>query len=180
VGASPASEKGRQDKEPGAKGLVTAGTVRRNEGVHDMRTTTSRRRRSTFVPQTTVVPGLRQPAAQNPARVTEEEVAKNFAEVVTRFSKDDLAAVSGRTPEAAKHWKAASRAPNSSSLINMARQLPIVRDWLISEIDVDLPAGENPADTVNTVITGLQLAANLPGQEGVMARMLLSKLQGGG
>ncbi len=91
-----------------------------------------------------------------------------------------LASAADRTVPAAKHWKAGTRAPNSSSLITMARRLPIVREWVIAEMDVEMPADQSPADTVNTVMIGLQMAANLPGQQGVMARMLLSKMQQGG
>lgn len=155
--------------------------ARRIKGELRMRNTTSGRRRQTFVPQTNGRPALPTSGPVNAPVMTEDEAAKKFSALVLQYSRGDLAQASERTKEAAKHWKAGSRAPNSSSLITMARRLPIVRDWVISQIDMpDGPQPENPAEAFNAVLVGLQLAANLPGQEGAMARALLKKMQGGG
>lgn len=116
-----------------------------------------------------------------PPVITEDEVAEKFSALVVPFSRGDLATTAGRSKAAAKHWKAGSRAPNSSSLITLARRIGVIREWVIEQIDMpETEVPENPNDAINTVLLGLQLAANLPGQEGAMAKMLLSKMQGGG
>lgn len=113
--------------------------------------------------------------------ISEEEVAEQFSALVVPFSRGDLASAAERSKAAAKHWKAGSRAPNSSSLITLARRVGVIRDWVIEQIDMpEAQVSENPNDTLATVMLGLQLAANLPGQEGAVAKMLLSKMQRGG
>lgn len=148
-----------------------------NEGV--MGRTTTPRRRSTFVAQTNGGAAHRTyGAVTSSAGMTEEEAARKFSALVIPYSKGDLATAACRTKEAAKHWKDGSRAPNSSSLINIGRRIPRVRDWVLAEMDVALPASETSNPDADE-IAALQLAANFPGQLGAVAKMLLKQKLGG-
>lgn len=181
VASAAAFKKGRQDKEPGASWVMDRVKPRQNEGAMQRRNPTSGRRRATFVAQTSVVPVVRQSDLENLApAISEDEVAEKFAAVVLKFSKDDLSVLSGRTTEAAKHWKRANRAPNSSSLLTMGRRLPLVREWVISQMDMPSSApSADPNQNAGQTMALLQMAANLPGQDGALAKMLLSKIQRG-
>lgn len=112
--------------------------------------------------------------------MTEEEAREKFAALVVPYTQGDLASASERTKEAAKHWKKGTRAPNSSSLITLARRIPRIRDWVMAEIDTPAVAQADGPDAMAAVLTGLQLAANLPGQQGAIARALLKQMTGGG
>lgn len=146
-----------------------------------MRDTTSRGRRQTFVPQTNVRPIMNTSVPVVAPAMTEEEAAEKFSALILPYTRGDLAQASERTKEAAKHWKAGTRAPNSSSLITLARRIPRIREWVIDQMDAPLPAvTDDPNQNHAATIALLQMAANLPGQQGVLARLLLSKHQGGG
>lgn len=64
----------------------------------------------------------------------DRDAAERFSATVIDFSAADLARAARRTKSAAKGWKDASRAPSLASAINMARQIPGVRAWLMQEI----------------------------------------------
>lgn len=110
--------------------------------------------------------------------MTEEEAARKFSALVLPYSKGDLATAACRTKEAAKHWKDGTRAPNSSSLINICRRIPRIREWVLSEMDVQIPPSETHNADAEEILT-LQLAANFPGQLGAVAKMLLKQKLGG-
>lgn len=64
----------------------------------------------------------------------DREAAERFSAAVIDFSAADLAKAARRTKAAAKGWKEASRAPGLSSTLNMAKNLPAVRKWLLHEM----------------------------------------------
>lgn len=111
----------------------------------------------------------------------EREAREKFSALVVPFSRGDLAQASERTKEAAKHWKSGSRAPNASSLITLARRIPAIREWLYSEIEAwDAGAEQqNSGAVLNAMMVGLQMAAQMPGEQGAQARTLLAQLQRG-
>lgn len=150
---------------------------RRNEDGSKMGRFANQRRRSARFSQTSVVPEVRQSIPGNFApAISEREVAEKFSALVLDYSKTDLSDLSDRTSEAAKHWKDRTRAPNSSSLITMARRNKAIQTWLAAEIGIALP---DPNEEEAKTRAELQLAANMPGQIGVIARMLLSQKNGG-
>jgi hypothetical protein len=100
--------------------------------------------------------------------VSDRDVAERFSLISVEFSAPELAHAARRTKAAAKGWKDASRAPGLASVINMARQLPTIRAWLMAEID----AGGN-----GDPIAALQAAANAPGPEGDAIRAILRQVQ---
>lgn len=145
-----------------------------------MRNATSRDRRQTFGPQTFGRPARNTSVPIKPAPIlTEDDAAQEFSALVLEYSRGDLAQLSGRTKEAAKHWKAGSRAPNCSSLITMGRRHPRIKEWVIAQMEVGL-ASSNGADTSpQDDRAQLQIMAMQPGQEGAMARAMLKILDRG-
>lgn len=101
--------------------------------------------------------------------VSDRDAAERFSLITVEFSAGDLAKAARRTKAAAKGWKDASRAPGLASVINMARQLPTIRAWLMQEID----AGGDGLD----VVSALQSVANSPGPEGDAIRAILRQVR---
>lgn len=101
--------------------------------------------------------------------VSDRDAAERFSLITVEFSAGDLARAARRTKAAAKGWKDASRAPGLASVINMARQLPTIRAWLMAEID----AGGNGID----VVSALKAVANAPGPEGDAIRAILRQVR---
>lgn len=172
------SRKERRPDEAGAKlGNNNRMGVRQRDGGFKMGRFANQRRRSARLSQTSVVPDVRQSIPGNFApAISEKEVAAKFSALVMDYSKNDLSDLSDRTSEAAKHWKDQTRAPNSSSLITMARRNKAIQRWVAAEIGIHLP---DPNEEEAKTRAELQLAANMPGQIGVIARMLLSQKNGG-
>lgn len=67
-------------------------------------------------------------------KITEADVAEGIRSSVVPFSAKDLAHATGKSVEAAKAWKSGERTLNSAQLINLARQIPAVRKWLLYEL----------------------------------------------
>lgn len=111
--------------------------------------------------------------------MSEDEAAKEFSALVIEYTRGDLAQASERTKEAAKHWKAGTRAPNCSSLITMGRRNSRIRDWVIAQMDVDLPPSVDAPNSHQDDRAQLQMLASQPGQEGAMARAMLKILDKG-
>lgn len=175
-------ENGRDANEPRASWeMCRLKATRRIKGDLDMGRFATPRRRSTFVGQTNAGPAKRTSGTAKPSRVmTEDEAAEQFSSLVIPYSKGDLAQASGRTKEAAKHWKDGTRAPNSSSLITLGRSIPKIRDWVVAQMDAEIDTPPSAAETSNAATMAvLQIAATLPGEAGAIARAALSALQRG-
>jgi hypothetical protein len=99
------------------------------------------------------------------APLSDRDAAERFSLITVEFSSGDLARAARRTKAAAKGWKDASRAPGLASIINIARALPSVRQWLIAEID----AGRSDHD----VVGALKALARQSGTEGDVARAMV-------
>lgn len=76
--------------------------------------------------------------------VTNQEVANEFAELLTDVSREEAAAAANRTVEAVKKWRAKVQAPDSASLINSATTRPRVRAWLMWKIGGDPVLARSP------------------------------------
>jgi hypothetical protein len=117
-----------------------------------------------------VVPQTNVAASQLP--LTDKEAAYKFSARVSGYSAAELARASVRTKSAAKGWKASSdnlRAPSLASVINMARALPCVRDWLLEEV-------EGPG-AVEAIMRALYAIAIGNGPEAELALDMLRKWQ---
>lgn len=68
------------------------------------------------------------------ASLDDREAAERFSAAVIPFSAAELARAARRTKAAAKGWKDASRAPSLASTLNLAKQLPAVKAWLLHEL----------------------------------------------
>jgi hypothetical protein len=66
--------------------------------------------------------------------IDEREAAERFSAVAQDFSTGQLATISRSTKGSAKNWKAGRVFPNGATLINLARNNPTIRSWLIQEI----------------------------------------------
>lgn len=145
-----------------------------------MRHDSTEPRRQTFGPQTNGRPARRTSVPVIAAPImTEDQAAEEFSALVLPFSRGDLAQLSGRTKEAAKHWKAGSRAPNCSSLITMGRRNLRIKEWVIAQMDAEVQGGCDDAQADQDMRAQLQMTAQMPGQEGAMARAMLKILDRG-
>jgi hypothetical protein len=66
--------------------------------------------------------------------IDEREAAARFSAVAVDFSTGELATLSRSTKGSAKNWKSARVFPNGATLINLARNNPAIRKWLLHEI----------------------------------------------
>lgn len=104
--------------------------------------------------------------------VTDKEAAYRFSAVTSQYSAAELARAAARTKSAAKGWKASSdnlRAPSLASVINMARTIPCVRDWLLEEI-------EGP-ESVDGIVRALYAISVGSGPEAGLAAAIIAKLR---
>jgi hypothetical protein len=149
--------------------------ARRIKGGNMRRTDATRRRQQTIVGPTNIV------GTHPQVRLSEQQVAEHVSAMLVPFSPDQLADVAGRNPETARQWKLATRAPNSSSLLAIAKAIPAIGDWVISELGRDTGitgALENP-QTLGVILSGLQAVALQGGVQGAIARKLISQITGG-
>lgn len=119
---------------------------------------------------TNVVPQAYVAASRLP--LTDRETASRFSERTAAYSAAELARAAHRTKSAAKGWKATSdnlRAPSLSSVLNMARSLPCVRDWLLEEI-------EGPG-SIEGIVRALYAIAVGNGPEAEIAQNVIAKLR---
>lgn len=65
----------------------------------------------------------------------EHEAREALHQAMLGVPNSDLRRITGCSDEAARKWKAGRRCPNAASLVNLARQVPKVREWLLSEIE---------------------------------------------
>lgn len=131
------------------------------------RATTTRRRQQSFVGQPNFV------------GIDEKQAAESFASAVIHFDAYTLARAAGRDVETARLWKAGRRAPNSTSIINMARTIQEVQDWVNGEIESRKPHLPLDPKSGNRALAMLHQEACEPGERGAMARAMLAKLSRG-
>lgn len=74
-----------------------------------------------------VLPGI------NVRPLTDRDAADLFQPVVLKIETGRLAQAAHRSKDAAKRWKQGRQCPSGASLINMARALPAVQQWLAEE-----------------------------------------------
>jgi hypothetical protein len=83
--------------------------------------------------------GLSYPRAGTnvPKAVSNDEIAEEFSDLTSDWSRDDLANATGRTPHAAKKWHAGVQAPDSASLLTAARRTERIRAYVLGKIGAD-------------------------------------------
>lgn len=74
-----------------------------------------------------VLPGI------NVRPLTDRDAADRFQPVVLKIDTGRLAQAAHRSKDAAKRWKQGRQCPSGASLINMARSIPAVQQWLAEE-----------------------------------------------
>ena len=132
-------------------------------------------RKSTALPDANVA--ARTNVAASKAPVGDRDVAERFSALVVPFSAGDLARAAHRTKAAAKGWKDASRAPSLASVINMARQIPAVRQWLYAAIDKSGDGAQFDMESprfLASLIGAVHKLSQMPGPDGDAVRAALS------
>lgn len=158
-----------------------AETTGRFEGGLKMERFATAQRRSTTVRQTTGVGNLRQPAAQiSPAPGSRKDITQKFSQLVSRYSKNDLAEITDCTPEAAQHWLDATRGPSTETVFKAGRKIGAVQEWAAAELGIDLNAAGPGAEKAKAAIAALQVIACMGGEAGAMAKASLRVIESGG
>lgn len=125
---------------------------------------TTRRTATHVVPQTHVVPE------------NEHDAAKAFSCVIVPFSRGELARAGKRGKDAAKRWKDGEVLPSLWTALNMAQEIPAVRNWMLGMLGITDARDAVPPDAANALLGGLQFVAQIPGPDGAQARALLAKM----
>lgn len=92
--------------------------ARHQEGVIFMGKSATRLKGTTVVHQRTVVP------------TNGEEAARQLSAIIIPLETGDVAQAAQRTKDAVKKWKEGRSMPGSWSLLMMARDIPVVHDWV--------------------------------------------------
>lgn len=116
------------------------------------------------VPKTYVVPE------------NENEAAKAFSCVLIPFTRGELARAGKRGKDAAKRWKDGEVLPSLWTALNMAQEIPAVRNWMLGMLGVTDSRDAVPPDAANALYGGLLFVAQIPGPDGAQARALLAKM----
>jgi hypothetical protein len=114
------------------------------------------------------------PIKTNFSPIRKADTAARFSTVARMIQVGTLAQGAQATKEAGKQWKSGRSAPSMDKLLNMARCIPAVAEFVLSEIVGD----DNGPHALNAVIAGLHVVAADPGPEGSAARALLTRLMG--
>ena len=142
-------------------GAAARGATRRINGGEYQMVNSAKKLGTTVVPATTVVP------------ITDDEFKEAIAAKVLHISTGRLAKATQRTKDAAKLWKSGERVPNAPTLINLARNLPAIREWVVEQCGGE--TNQNAASVIGSAV--LKLAAqNTP--EGEAARQILALVGG--
>jgi hypothetical protein len=121
---------------------------------------------------TNVAPRTNVAASNSP--LTDYAAAQGFHDAVIPFSAGDLAQAAKRTKNAAKGWKDGSRCPSGASLLNMARSMDCVWEWMCAEAERGVPGALN----VDSVIRWAHASRKAEGMAGDVARAVLRSLAG--
>jgi hypothetical protein len=103
----------------------------------------------------------------------ERDEAQAFAAVVIDISPRLLAKAAKRTTEAAKGWKGGRSLPSTWSMLNMARKIPKVREYMLLKLGAGPHMQFNSPQGMSALVEAVQMIANLPGPEGDALRALL-------
>lgn len=123
------------------------------------------------------------PAGRNilPRRIIlpadEREMAKEFSAVILPYDRGTVALAAKRSKDAVKLWKAADNGPSLLAALNMAQQIPAVRNWMLGMLGITDGRDAVPPDAANALLGGLQFVAQIPGPEGAQARAMLAKME---
>lgn len=104
----------------------------------------------------------------------ERDEAQAFACVVVDFDAAVLARAAKRTKEAARGWKEGRSLPSTWSMLNMARTMKPVRDYMLAKLGAGPAIQFNSPQGMDALVQAVHLLANTPGPEGEAIRALLS------
>lgn len=105
--------------------------------------------------------------------ITNSELAEITAAALGPYSQKQAAAAANRTPEAAKAWKRKLAAPDGSSIINLAVNIPAI-DWLVRG-EIDRRRG-GPERYAAELVTGLLRLADGDSHVARRARATLNEI----
>lgn len=138
----------------------TAEYARMREGVLVMVRQATEERATSLALQKNIVP------------VTERDAAQEFSAVIIQFSSGELAQAAKRSKEAAKAWKEGRSLPTAWSMLNMAREIPAVRNWMLAKLGAD-PQFNSP-EMLSVLVGAVQTVAAMPGMDGDRLRALIA------
>ncbi len=113
----------------------------------------------------------------SPVPVNEKAAALEFSAIIIPFSAGELAQAGKRTKEAAKAWKAGRSMPSAWSLINMAQEIPTVREWMFAKLG-GKPEFASP-QVMTVMMAALHQVSKQTGPDGDAVRALLSGADAG-
>lgn len=105
--------------------------------------------------------------------VHKQALAKRLIPVISGISRGTLAVAAQSTKEAAKSWKSGDRVPDSPFLLNLARHIFAVHQFVTEEIEPD-----DPSKKLLAIYAALQRLAATGGPEAAVALSLLRRLNG--
>ena len=120
---------------------------------------------SSTIPRQTVLPG---------EKVTTQNLRDEIGAIVLRFPAKVIGEAAGRTPEAAKKWRAGYACPDLASALNLARAIPAVKYLLYREIERGAPEGVNSPRLLVEALLLLERIASSEGEHASKARAILS------
>ena len=82
--------------------------------------------------------------------LTDHDVAERFSARIVGYTPAQLAKAARCTKEGAKHWVDGSRCPSLPKILEMARTMPAVKEWLASEV-----GGFESTETISQLLRAL-------------------------
>lgn len=107
--------------------------------------------------------------------ITERDAAQEFSAVIIPFTAGELAQAAKRSKEAAKAWKEGRSLPSGWSLLNMAQEIPEVRNWMLAKLGVGARVGFDSPEAVGAIAAAVQAVASMPGPSGDAVRAILAR-----
>lgn len=110
--------------------------------------------------------------------ISEHETAQEFSAVIIPFTTGELAQAAKRGKEAAKKWKEGRSLPSAWSMMNMAREIPAVRNYMLAKLGLGAHFNFNSPQGLDALARAVGLISSMPGPDGDSIRDLLSGKRG--
>lgn len=124
----------------------------------------------------TATAGINVRTGINVRPLTDRDAADLFQPVVLKIDTGRLAQAAHRSKDAAKRWKQGRQCPSGASLINMARTIPAVQQWLVEESGYSNRDAQ--AMSADAVIRWAREYRKASGMDGDVARAVLAAVAG--
>jgi hypothetical protein len=160
-------KKGPGANEPQAKSMGSACAelaARESEGRQNMVRRAITVQGTNLAPKTNLVP-----------IGDERDEAQAFSAVIIPFSAGELAKAAKRTKEAAKGWKEGRSLPSAWSMLNMAREIPAVRSYMLAKLGAAGPHMQfNSPQAMDALAQAVHAIATMPGPDGDRLRAVMA------